>query len=299
MSRCTSCFAALLAICSPGVIQAAQDIESFDDLSGGNAFFAGTWEATVAFTGTTAPATSIVQGVGVLDITGPGVTNDADSFLELHFASVLNLGDDNAISLAGETLEGNEATSLEIRLFDLAGKSARATILTSQLPGIAPWVAGPGFDAATVEIVRISGGQLDGTAAVAVRLDSVVAVFEAIPVVYHDADSDQDNRLSLSELLRLIEIYNTRWNSTRTGRYTMQAGSVDGYASDPATAEGTTPEGSRFHTADTDHNAQISLSELLRVIELYNTRSGTSRTGEYHRDSYSTDGFSSGTPPGV
>ena len=35
------------------------------------------------------------------------------------------------------------------------------------------------------------------------------------------------------------------------------------------------------HTADTDLNFRFSLLELTRVIELYNTRSGTVRTGAY------------------
>jgi hypothetical protein len=291
-------FAALLVTCIPAGVQARQDIESFDDLSGGNSFFAGTWEASTAFTGATTPAAGIVQGAGVLDIMGAGVTNDADSFLELHFAAGLDLSANNAVALDGAMLAGNEATSLEIRLFDLAGKSAHATALTSQLPCTVPWVAGPGFDATAVEIVRLSGGQLDGTALVAVRLDSIAAVFEQILVVYHDADIDRDNRLSLSELLRVIELYNTRLSSTRTGRYKVQEDSVDGFASDPDTANGASSSGSRFHTADTDQNVQFSLGELLRVIELYNNRAGSSRTGEYHTDPISTDGFSPGPSAG-
>jgi len=57
-------------------------------------------------------------------------------------------------------------------------------------------------------------------------------------------------------------------------------------------AEGTTP--SIFHAADTDQDSQLSLSELLRVIEVYNTRSGTTRTGEYHIDDSTADGIAPG-----
>jgi hypothetical protein len=106
----------------------------------------------------------------------------------------------------------------------------------------------------------------------------------------HTADIDGNLQISLSELLRVIELYNTRQGTTRTGRYKADTGTVDGFAPD-ATA-GTTQ--TSFHAADTDRDSQLSLSELLRVIELYNTRSGTTRTGEYHIDTSTTDGFAPG-----
>lgn len=37
-----------------------------------------------------------------------------------------------------------------------------------------------------------------------------------------------------------------------------------------------------------------SLFELTRVIELYNTRSGTTRTGRYHVQAGTEDGFAAG-----
>jgi hypothetical protein len=49
--------------------------------------------------------------------------------------------------------------------------------------------------------------------------------------------------------------------------------------------------GATLHSADLDQNLQLNLSELLRVIELYNTRFGTSRTGRYQADQGSSDGF--------
>jgi hypothetical protein len=36
-----------------------------------------------------------------------------------------------------------------------------------------------------------------------------------------------------------------------------------------------------LHSADSNRDGKISLTELTRVIELYNYRSGTTRTGEY------------------
>ncbi len=107
---------------------------------------------------------------------------------------------------------------------------------------------------------------------------------------FHSADANGDSRLSLSELLRVIELYNTRFGSTRTGRYRISNDSIDGFMPDEReVGEGET--NARFHSADTDRNGRFSLSELLRVIELYNTRSGTTRTGAYRFDSTTADGF--------
>ncbi len=48
----------------------------------------------------------------------------------------------------------------------------------------------------------------------------------------------------------------------------------------------------RLHTADTDRNNRIDLAELLRVIALYNTRSGGVRTGAYRVNAANLeDGF--------
>lgn len=97
-------------------------------------------------------------------------------------------------------------------------------------------------------------------------------------------------QFGLSELLRVIEIYNTRAGSTRTGRYKLNASSEDGFDPDPrGISDGELP--SQFHSGDVDRNGRLSLSELLRVIELYNTRSGTTRTGRYRIDHSTEDGF--------
>jgi hypothetical protein len=50
----------------------------------------------------------------------------------------------------------------------------------------------------------------------------------------------------------------------------------------------------QFHSADSDQNGLLSLSELLRVIELYNFREGTARTGRYYVSPGSVDGFAPG-----
>jgi hypothetical protein len=49
----------------------------------------------------------------------------------------------------------------------------------------------------------------------------------------HHADFDQDNKINLSELLRVIELYNTREGTRRTGDYRAEDGTVDGFAPGP------------------------------------------------------------------
>jgi hypothetical protein len=48
------------------------------------------------------------------------------------------------------------------------------------------------------------------------------------------------------------------------------------------------------HSADTNRDGRLSLLELTRVIELYNTRSGGRRTGEYRPRASTEDGFDPG-----
>jgi len=49
-------------------------------------------------------------------------------------------------------------------------------------------------------------------------------------VSFHDADSNRDGRINLLELTRVIELYNYRSGTTRTGQYKPQAGTEDGFA---------------------------------------------------------------------
>ena len=108
----------------------------------------------------------------------------------------------------------------------------------------------------------------------------------------HSGDTDGDFRIGLSELLRVIELYNTRVGSTRTGKYRTGADSIDGF--DPDTTDSSDSTLIEYHSADTDRDRRLSLSELLRVIELYNQRSGTTRTGNYQISGQSDDGYQPG-----
>jgi hypothetical protein len=113
-------------------------------------------------------------------------------------------------------------------------------------------------------------------------------------VTTHSADADRNFRISLVELTRVIQIYNTRNGTNRTGCYAVQAGTEDGFGVDAARAASATVALGAYHSADSDHNGKISLFELTRVIELYNYRTGTTRTGQYHIQVGTEDGFEPG-----
>jgi len=110
----------------------------------------------------------------------------------------------------------------------------------------------------------------------------------------HNADSDGDGKIGLVELTRVIELYNARIGTTRTGRYMIVDGTEDGFGLDAITPAAAPATLARLHSADSNRNATIGLVELTRVIELYNTRTGTVRTGTYHLLIGTEDGFAPG-----
>lgn len=118
----------------------------------------------------------------------------------------------------------------------------------------------------------------------------------------HSADTRPvDGFISLFELTRVIELYNTRNGTVRTGNYKVDATGEDGFGPDASRSAGSAVSLARFHSADTrgavpgtPPDGAIDLFELTRVIELYNYRVGTVRTGQYHIQSGTEDGFASG-----
>ena len=70
--------------------------------------------------------------------------------------------------------------------------------------------------------------------------------------------------------------------------------SEDGFNPEPMRAAAVVVTLNRHHAADTDHDGKLSLMELTRVIELYNFRSGTMRTGDYRESDGTEDGFAPG-----
>ncbi len=91
----------------------------------------------------------------------------------------------------------------------------------------------------------------------------------------HVGDQNQDFLISLSELLRVIQFFNS-------GGYHCATGTEDGYAPAPGDT-GCTAHSSDYNTQDW----RINLSELLRLIQFFNS-------GGYHQNVDSEDGFGPG-----
>ncbi len=126
----------------------------------------------------------------------------------------------------------------------------------------------------------------------------------ASQILFHTADTNRNYKIDLSELTRVITLYNTRFDTPagkqRTGCYKILAGSVDGFSTDTARDPTAVVTLTSYHAADYNRNGKIDLSELTRVITLYNTRydtgAGKQRTGYYKVatglttvDGYTTD----------
>ncbi len=92
---------------------------------------------------------------------------------------------------------------------------------------------------------------------------------------FHSADQDQDTRISLSELLRAIQFFNSNG-------FHCEAGTEDGFA------PGSGNQNCAPHASDYNpHDWIIGLSELLRLIQFFNS-------GGYHACEGSEDGFCPG-----
>ncbi len=98
---------------------------------------------------------------------------------------------------------------------------------------------------------------------------------------WHSADQNEDGRVSVSELLRVIQFFNS------DGYQCSEAGE-DGYAPGKDAAAQSCP------AHDSDYNPQdwtVNLSELLRLIQFFNS-------GGYHWSADSEDDFSTGMSAG-
>jgi hypothetical protein len=76
----------------------------------------------------------------------------------------------------------------------------------------------------------------------------------------HSADQDGDNRISLTEILRCIQIF-------RVGRYSCATSSEDGFKAEPGN------QSCPPHAADyiPEPDFKLGLPEILRLIQFYNS----------------------------
>jgi hypothetical protein len=91
---------------------------------------------------------------------------------------------------------------------------------------------------------------------------------------FHSADTNHDWRISIHELLRVIQFYNV-------GGYHCAASTEDGFAPGPG-GEGCAPHHGDYNPQDWE----LSLSEVLRIVQFFNAPGGA-----YHADHDSEDGY--------
>ncbi len=94
---------------------------------------------------------------------------------------------------------------------------------------------------------------------------------------YHTADENKDWKISLDELLRVIQFYNS-------GGIYCDCLSEDGYSPSTLYSRECLPHSSDYYNG---HDWRINLYELLRLVQIYNY-------GKYHPDPSSEDGFGLG-----
>ncbi len=95
--------------------------------------------------------------------------------------------------------------------------------------------------------------------------------------IWHSADTNRDWKIQLTELLRVIQLFNS-------GGFHVEEGTEDGYAPGPNGLK----EGLHHHSDYNPQNWIIELVELLRLIQLFNYADG------YSQMPNSEDGFAPG-----
>ena len=132
----------------------------------------------------------------------------------------------------------------------------------------------PGITPCVVRLVDAEGAGPDASEK-AVETGPGVTLETGGSYAPHKADRDGDWKISLSELLRLIQLYNM-------GEYSCRAGTEDGFW--PGTGERSCVP----HDADyAPQDWHITLNEVLRVVQFFNL-------GGYGRRTGSEDGFMAG-----
>lgn len=186
------------------------------------------------------------------------------------------------VSAAGPTAQplAGDNTSWEFSYTTVPASPVKFTVVLNYAAGLANptdgVVSSQPFTAYALQ------SNLVATDALGSPIQTTLTLSEA---VFHTADANIDMRLKLDELLRVVQIYNTRNASTRTGAYD---------ASFAPLPKATPVVPAKAHSADLNKDGTISLMELLRVLDLCTYTNNGIRTGEYRADAQGVDGFAPG-----
>ena len=232
-----------------------------------------TWECGTAFSDPGATASDDTDGdisaniavTGTVDITSPGDyvltynVSDAAGNAAEPVTRTVTVQDTTPPII---TLTGDAAVTMPCNTDYVELGATGSDACDTSLPDV-------GIDASAVNTdvagtYSVTYTLTDAAGNVATPVTRTVTVEGPCAVTYHTADQDQNDLISLTELLRIIQFFNS-------GGFHCESGTEDGYA------PGATGDTScAIHQSDyMPQDWKISLSELLRIIQFFNS-------GGYH-----------------
>lgn len=186
---------------------------------------------------------------------------------------VLDVLPDAALSASGKSLD-YEITGDTLSLCVFGNKTVIPSGRVCQLLlRLDPETASP--DTLTPAIIETQGSDKDAASVTITSNNGAVSVLDGVRP--HKADPNADWRISLGELLRIIQLYNT-------GAHHCATDTEDGFAPGPGDTD--------CEGHDADYNPRdwtISFEELLRMIQFYNAPYSF-----YHTQTGTEDGFAPG-----
>lgn len=142
-----------------------------------------------------------------------------------------------------------------------SGTLAFAYIFPPSFPATFKYLATVPADLAGELVISGSGIYAFSGSQQRTNTEATVVVDGVLPVLdIHSADQDADHQISLSEMLRVIQMYNSLG-------YHCAAGTEDGYAPGAGDTSSCAPHLSDYSPQDWS----ISLSEMLRIVQFFNS----------------------------
>ena len=179
-------FISLLATASS--LRAQIALENFSSFQSATTFFFGEWSSSGdPFVGDPTPVATFSQGTGFYNLASG--TNADSSFVERSFASSINLGSNDFLSLSLRLLGDNTADSLTVFLIDAGFRTAFATFQSSAFNAATfteqsvMFTADTGFSLAEVTSFRIGGNDPFASGVLSVALDNLSATSSGIGAV--------------------------------------------------------------------------------------------------------------------
>lgn len=163
-------------------VHAQITLQDFSAVVGPDTYFYGSWEAANDASGTLLPKATFMQGPGIYDIDGVGVTNSSSSRIEFFFATPLSIGANTFIAVSAQALVNNIASGFQIQLVDTGARVAYAPfdaasfLVGSYSLAVVPLqLSNPAFDFNSIDSMIITGGVPGGSDRFSFSFDSIVA----------------------------------------------------------------------------------------------------------------------------